>query len=158
MHAVCPSLSAVLVNDVIESAAWPLLKDKPSLCSRFLITPPSPSSSSLLPQVSLLEYRKRKRGSVRDPEPAGSSSSLGATPTRPGSHYTKDSHHHPHSQQQMQPTASPQSSFSSASAAATVASSSTHNASIPQIEEVSPPDHQGPPGKSRHQDSSNNQW
>ncbi|XP_047437994.1 histone-lysine N-methyltransferase SETD5 isoform X3 [Mugil cephalus] len=98
-------------------------------------------------KVSLLEYRKRKRGSVRDSEPAGSSSCLGGTPTRPGSHYSKDSHQ-PHSQQ-MQPTASPQSSFSS--------SSSTHKAYTPQLEEVSPPDHQGPSGKSRHQDN-NNQW
>ncbi|XP_051270857.1 histone-lysine N-methyltransferase SETD5 isoform X2 [Dicentrarchus labrax] len=95
--------------------------------------------------VSLLEYRKRKQGSGRDSEQVGSSSSLGGTPTRPGSHYSQDSHQ-PHSHQQMYPPASPHSSFSS----------STH-ASIPQIEEVSPPDHQGSSVQSRRQDS-NNQW
>ncbi|XP_029989599.1 histone-lysine N-methyltransferase SETD5 isoform X2 [Sphaeramia orbicularis] len=100
--------------------------------------------------VSLLEYRKRKQGSSRDLEPAGSSSSLSATPTRSGPHYSQDSHHHhhhhhppthphphPHGHQQMQPPASP------------------HTSSIPQIEEVSPPDHQAP-SASRRQD--NNQW
>ncbi|XP_044031147.1 histone-lysine N-methyltransferase SETD5 isoform X2 [Siniperca chuatsi] len=96
--------------------------------------------------VSLLEYRKRKQGSSRDSEPVGSSSSLGSTPTRPGSHYSQDSHHS-HSHQQMQSLASPHSSFSS----------STHTTSIPQIEEVSPPDHQGSSVQSRRQDS-NNQW
>lgn len=103
-------------------------------------------SVSSLPQVSLLEYRKRKQGSGRDLEPVGNSSSLGGTPTRPGSHYSQDSHH-PHSQQ-MQPPASPQSSSFSSSA---------HTPSIPQIEEVSPPDHQGSSGQPRRQDS-NNQW
>ncbi|XP_019124727.2 SET domain-containing protein 5 isoform X4 [Larimichthys crocea] len=95
--------------------------------------------------VSLLEYRKRKQCSSRDSEPVGSSSSLGSTPTRPSSHYIQDSHH-PQSHQQMQPPASPHSSFSS----------SAHT-SIPQIEEVSPPDHQGSSLQSRRQDSSN-QW
>ncbi|XP_028430802.1 SET domain-containing protein 5 isoform X1 [Perca flavescens] len=96
--------------------------------------------------VSLLEYRKRKQGSGRDSDPAGSSSSLGGTPTRPGSHYSQDSHH-PHCHQQMQPPASQHSSFSS----------SAHTFSIPQIEEVSPPDQQGSSVQSRRQDS-NNQW
>ncbi|XP_074523231.1 histone-lysine N-methyltransferase SETD5 isoform X2 [Halichoeres trimaculatus] len=96
--------------------------------------------------VSLLEYRKRKQGSGRDLEPVGNSSSLGGTPTRSGSHYSQDSHH-PHPQQ-MQPPASPQSSSFSSSA---------HTPSIPQIEEVSPPDHQGSSGQPRRQDS-NNQW
>ncbi|XP_039979172.1 histone-lysine N-methyltransferase SETD5 isoform X2 [Xiphias gladius] len=96
--------------------------------------------------VSLLEYRKRKQSSGRESEPAGSSSSLGGTPTRPGSHYSQDSHH-PHSHQQMQPPASPHSSFSS----------SVHPNPIPQIEEVSPPDHQALSVQSRHQDN-NNQW
>ncbi|XP_029288458.1 histone-lysine N-methyltransferase SETD5 isoform X3 [Cottoperca gobio] len=91
--------------------------------------------------VSLLEYRKRKQGSGRDSEPAASSSSLGGTPTRSGSHYSQDCH------QQMQPPASPHSSFSS----------SAHTSSIPQTEEVSPPDYQGSSGLPRHQDS-NNQW
>ncbi|XP_019942032.2 histone-lysine N-methyltransferase SETD5 isoform X1 [Paralichthys olivaceus] len=95
--------------------------------------------------VSLLEYRKRKQSSGRDPEPFGSSSSLGGTPTRPGSHYSQESHH-AHSHQQMQPPASPHSSFSS----------STHINPIPQIEEVSPPDHQGPSAQPRRQ--VNNQW
>ncbi|XP_049422107.1 histone-lysine N-methyltransferase SETD5 isoform X2 [Epinephelus fuscoguttatus] len=96
--------------------------------------------------VSLLEYRKRKQGSGRDSEPAASSSSLSSTPTRPGSHYSQDSHH-PHCHQQMQPQVSPHSSFSS----------SAHSSSIPQIEEVSPPDHQGSSAHSRRQDN-NNQW
>ncbi|XP_023147807.2 histone-lysine N-methyltransferase SETD5 isoform X2 [Amphiprion ocellaris] len=96
--------------------------------------------------VSLLEYRKRKQGSGRDPEPAGSSSSLTGTSTRPAPHYSRDSHH-PHPHQQKQPPASPHSSFSS----------SALTASIPQIEEVSPPEPQGPPVQSRRQDS-NNQW
>lgn len=100
----------------------------------------------LLLQVSLLEYRKRKQCSSRDSEPVGSSSSLGSTPTRPSSHYIQDSHH-PQSHQQMQPPASPHSSFSS----------SAHT-SIPQIEEVSPPDHQGSSLQSRRQDSSNQWW
>uniref|UniRef100_A0A3P8TE89 SET domain containing 5 n=1 Tax=Amphiprion percula TaxID=161767 RepID=A0A3P8TE89_AMPPE len=103
-------------------------------------------SLPLLPQVSLLEYRKRKQGSGRDPEPAGSSSSLTGTSTRPAPHYSRDSHH-PHPHQQKQPPASPHSSFSS----------SAPTASIPQIEEVSPPEPQGPPVQSRRQDS-NNQW
>ncbi|XP_070758521.1 histone-lysine N-methyltransferase SETD5 [Enoplosus armatus] len=99
--------------------------------------------------VSLLEYRKRKQGSGRDAEPVGSSSSLGSTPTRPGSHYSQDSHHshsHSHSHQQMQHPASQHSSFSS----------TAHTSSIPQIEEVSPPDHQGSSTQPRRQD--NNQW
>uniref|UniRef100_UPI0037E7FA67 histone-lysine N-methyltransferase SETD5 isoform X1 n=1 Tax=Semicossyphus pulcher TaxID=241346 RepID=UPI0037E7FA67 len=96
--------------------------------------------------VSLLEYRKRKQGSGRDLEPVGNSSSLGSTPTRPSSHYSQDSFH-PHSHQQMQPPASPQSSSFSSSA---------HTPSIPQIEEVSPPDHQGSSALPRRQD--NNQW
>ncbi|XP_045079674.1 histone-lysine N-methyltransferase SETD5 isoform X4 [Coregonus clupeaformis] len=64
--------------------------------------------------VSLLEYRKRKQGSSKDPEHGGSS--LG-TPTRLGSPGGPRSLH-------LQPSASPHSSFSSP----------------PQMEEVSPPD------------------
>ncbi|XP_023280383.1 SET domain-containing protein 5 isoform X3 [Seriola lalandi dorsalis] len=96
--------------------------------------------------VSLLEYRKRKQSSGRDSEPAGSSSSLGGTPTRPGSHYSQDPHH-PHSHQQMQPPASPHSSFPP----------SAHANPISQIEEISPPDHQGLLVQSRPQEN-NNQW
>ncbi|XP_041635937.1 histone-lysine N-methyltransferase SETD5 isoform X2 [Cheilinus undulatus] len=95
--------------------------------------------------VSLLEYRKRKQGSGRDLESGGNSSSLGSTPTRPGSQYSQDSNH-PHSHQQMQPPASPQSS-----------SFSSSTPSIPQIEDVSPPGHQGSSGQSRQQEN-NNQW
>lgn len=113
-----------------------------SFNNRYLIAPLLP----LLPQVSLLEYRKRKQGSSRDSDLAGSSSSLGGTPTRPGSHYSQDSHH-PHCHQQMQPPASQHSSYSS----------SAHTFSIPQIDEVNPPDHQGSSVQSRRQDS-NNQW
>ncbi|XP_008301630.1 SET domain-containing protein 5 isoform X2 [Stegastes partitus] len=110
-------------------------------------TPPHTSNPPQKKKVSLLEYRKRKQGSGRDPEPAGSSSSLAGTPTRSASHYSKEAHlPHPH-QQQKQPPASPHSSFSS----------SAHTASVPQIEEVSPPEPQGPPVQSRRQDS-NNQW
>ncbi|KAM6979970.1 histone-lysine N-methyltransferase SETD5 [Aplochiton taeniatus] len=87
--------------------------------------------------VSLLEYRKRKQGSSRDPEPGANSSSLG-TPTRPagGPHNATESpgghrshlHHHHH----LLPPASPHSSFSSPA---------HPSSSIPHIEEVSPPDH-----------------
>ncbi|XP_033999610.1 histone-lysine N-methyltransferase SETD5 isoform X2 [Trematomus bernacchii] len=90
--------------------------------------------------VSLLEYRKRKQGSGRDSEPAGSSSSLGGTPTRPGLHYSQDPPHPHH--QHLQP--SPHSSFSA-------------HSSAPQMEELSPPDQQGSSGPPRHRDS-NNQW
>ncbi|XP_062271777.1 histone-lysine N-methyltransferase SETD5 isoform X1 [Scomber scombrus] len=119
-------------------------------------TPPHTSNPPQKKKVSLLEYRKRKQGSGRDPEPAGaggsSSSSLGGTPTRPASHYSQDSSHHlhPHSHlhhPQMQPPASPHSSFSS----------TAQTPSIPQIEEVSPPDHQGSAVQSRRSES-NNQW
>uniref|UniRef100_UPI0037E8BF39 histone-lysine N-methyltransferase SETD5 isoform X5 n=1 Tax=Semicossyphus pulcher TaxID=241346 RepID=UPI0037E8BF39 len=109
-------------------------------------TPPHTSNPPQKKKVSLLEYRKRKQGSGRDLEPVGNSSSLGSTPTRPSSHYSQDSFH-PHSHQQMQPPASPQSSSFSSSA---------HTPSIPQIEEVSPPDHQGSSALPRRQD--NNQW
>ncbi|XP_053171330.1 histone-lysine N-methyltransferase SETD5 isoform X2 [Scomber japonicus] len=120
-------------------------------------TPPHTSNPPQKKKVSLLEYRKRKQGSGRDPEPAGaggssSSSSLGGTPTRPLSHYNQESSHHlhPHSHPhhpQMQPPASPHSSFSS----------TAQTPSIPQIEEVSPPDHQGSAVQSRRPES-NNQW
>ncbi|XP_040059252.2 histone-lysine N-methyltransferase SETD5 isoform X5 [Gasterosteus aculeatus] len=103
-------------------------------------TPPHTSNPPQKKKVSLLEYRKRKQGGGRDSEPGG-----GGTPTRTGSHHSQDPHQprcHP-----MQPTAPPHSSFSSAA----------HAPSIPQIEEVSPPDHQGPSPLPRHQDS-NNQW
>nr|XP_040059252.1 LOW QUALITY PROTEIN: histone-lysine N-methyltransferase SETD5 [Gasterosteus aculeatus aculeatus] len=103
-------------------------------------TPPHTSNPPQKKKVSLLEYRKRKQGGGRDSEPGG-----GGTPTRTGSHHSQDPHQprcHP-----MQPTAPPHSSFSSAA----------HAPSIPQIEEVSPPDHQGPSPLPRQQDS-NNQW
>lgn len=108
----------------------------------------------LLPvQVSLLEYRKRKQGggggSSRDCDPAGAMSSLVGTPTRPASHYIQDSHHHPLAHQQMQPPASPHTSFSSSSAT----SSSAH---VPQVEEVSPPEHQGAVQPRRQE--GNDQW
>ncbi|XP_075880853.1 histone-lysine N-methyltransferase SETD5-like isoform X3 [Nelusetta ayraudi] len=102
--------------------------------------------------VSLLEYRKRKQGGGggggRDCDPIGGISSLVGTPTRPPSHYIQDSHHHPLSHQQMQPPASPHSSSFSSSA-----SSSAH---VPQVEEVSPPEHQGAV-QPRRQDG-NDQW
>ncbi|XP_022601020.1 SET domain-containing protein 5 isoform X1 [Seriola dumerili] len=109
-------------------------------------TPPHTSNPPQKRKVSLLEYRKRKQSSGRDSEPAGSSSSLGGTPTRPGSHYSQDPHH-PHSHQQMQPPASPHSSFPP----------SAHTNPISQIEEISPPDHQGLLVQSRPQEN-NNQW
>lgn len=105
---------------------------------------------SLLPvQVSLLEYRKRKQGGgggSRDCDSAGGGiSSLVGTPTRPASHYIQDSNHHPLCHQQMQPPASPHSSsFTSASA------------HVPQVEEVSPPEHQG--AQQPRQQDGNDQW
>ncbi|CDQ60086.1 unnamed protein product [Oncorhynchus mykiss] len=101
-----------------------------------LLLKPLPSLSST---VSLLEYRKRKQGSSRDPEPGGSSldtrpSSICASAKSPGG--LRSFH--------LQPPASPHSSFSSP----------THS-SIPQIEEVSPPDnhHTVAPGPPTQQQS-----
>ncbi|XP_017292617.1 histone-lysine N-methyltransferase SETD5 isoform X2 [Kryptolebias marmoratus] len=91
--------------------------------------------------VSLLEYRKRKQGGGRDSELTG-----GSSHARPGSFYSKDSHH-------SQSPASPQHSFSSSSSS----SSSAHTAPVPHVEEVSPPDQHGLTGKPKHQES-NNQW
>ncbi|XP_029357559.1 histone-lysine N-methyltransferase SETD5 isoform X2 [Echeneis naucrates] len=109
-------------------------------------TPPHTSNPPQKRKVSLLEYRKRKQSSGREPEHAGSGSSLGGTPTRTGSHYSQDSHHS-HSHLQMQPLASPHSSFSS----------SAHTNPSSQTEEISHPEHQGLSKQSRHQNS-NNQW
>ncbi|XP_010794685.1 SET domain-containing protein 5 isoform X2 [Notothenia coriiceps] len=103
-------------------------------------TPPHTSNPPQKKKVSLLEYRKRKQGSGRDSEPAGSSSSLGGTPTRPGLHYSQDPPHPHH--QHLQP--SPHSSFSA-------------HSSAPQMEELSPPDQQGSSRPPRHRDN-NNQW
>ncbi|XP_076012562.1 histone-lysine N-methyltransferase SETD5 isoform X2 [Genypterus blacodes] len=110
--------------------------------------------------VSLLEYRKRKQGSGRDLEAGSSSSSMGGTPIRPViSHYNQESHHiHPppqshrlphahHQLQQQQHPISPHSSYPHP----------VHTSSIPQIEEVSPPDHQPPAVQTRRKES-NNQW
>ncbi|CAL8340918.1 unnamed protein product [Lota lota] len=83
--------------------------------------------------VSLLEYRKRKQGSGRDPG-SSSSSSLGVVlASQPGFHYSQDPYHPPpaHSHPHHQPPASP---LSSSSSPAHASSSST-----PHIEEVSPP-------------------
>ncbi|XP_078139557.1 histone-lysine N-methyltransferase SETD5 isoform X1 [Centroberyx gerrardi] len=108
-------------------------------------TPPHTSNPPQKKKVSLLEYRKRKQGSGRDLEPGGGGSSLGGTPTRPGSHYSQDSHPLPHPHHQLQPPASPHSSFSSPAHT---------SSSIPQIEEVSPPDHQASAVQPRAQESS----
>ncbi|CAN9512157.1 unnamed protein product [Ophioblennius macclurei] len=116
-------------------------------------TPPHTSNPPQKKKVSLLEYRKRKQSSSRDPELASSASA------QSGCNYSKDSPHshphpypHPHPQPQPQPNmqlpASPHSSFSSSTA---------HSASIRQMEEVIPPEQPGPPHQSRQQDS-NNQW
>ncbi|XP_028263070.1 SET domain-containing protein 5 isoform X10 [Parambassis ranga] len=149
LHTPCGSLS-LLPNGLPYS---PMPSLPASRCNTPLqfenISSPEASPAhrpqSISPEVSLLEYRKRKQGSSRDSDPASSNSSLGGTPTRSGYHYSKDSHP-PHSYQQMQPPASPHSSISSLA----------HTPSIPQIEEVSPPDHHGPPVQSRQQDT--NQW
>ncbi|CAF90392.1 unnamed protein product [Tetraodon nigroviridis] len=93
-------------------------------------------------QVSLLEYRKRKQGSTREPESVGTSSSFSSTSTRPSSQYTQE-FHHPQQHQRVQTLASSAGSYSSSTL-------------IPQVEEVSPPDYQGAV-LSRRQDS-NNQW
>ena len=151
VHAVCPSLSFGEWCDSVSGLAsvWMIWSNvtpaHQNVCQSLNTQVSNLPAPALLLQVSLLEYRKRKQGGSRDPEPVGSSSSLGGTPTRPGSHYIQDTHHH-HSHQQMHPPASPHSSFSS----------SAHK-SIPQIEEVSPPEQQGPSGQPRRQDN-NNQW
>uniref|UniRef100_A0A3P8Y9A0 Uncharacterized protein n=1 Tax=Esox lucius TaxID=8010 RepID=A0A3P8Y9A0_ESOLU len=88
-------------------------------------TPPHHTSNP--PQkkkVSLLEYRKRKQGSSKDHDPGGTS--LG-TPTRPSS-ASAESPGGPRSLN-LHPAASPHSSFSS-----------PLHSSVPQMEEVSPPD------------------
>uniref|UniRef100_A0A1A8JRD4 SET domain containing 5 n=1 Tax=Nothobranchius kuhntae TaxID=321403 RepID=A0A1A8JRD4_NOTKU len=72
--------------------------------------------------VSLLEYRKRKQGSVGDSQQSGSSRS------RPGSYHSTDSHCS-QSLQQVQNPASPHHS-----------SSSARTACVPQREDVRPPD------------------
>ncbi|XP_045079005.1 histone-lysine N-methyltransferase SETD5-like isoform X4 [Coregonus clupeaformis] len=92
-------------------------------------TPPHHTSNP--PQkkkVSLLEYRKRKQGSSKDPEPG--CSSLG-TPTSPSSICASAESPGGLRSFHLQPPASPHSSFSSP----------THS-SISQIEEVNPPDNQ----------------
>ncbi|XP_077385390.1 histone-lysine N-methyltransferase SETD5 isoform X3 [Festucalex cinctus] len=89
--------------------------------------------------VSLLEYRKRKQISSRDPEPSSCSSSLGSTPTGPGSHHMPESQH-PH--YLMHPLASPHN----------CTPSTGHIGSSPHIEAVSPPDRQA-----KHPDR-NAQW
>ncbi|XP_077458919.1 histone-lysine N-methyltransferase SETD5 isoform X4 [Stigmatopora argus] len=94
--------------------------------------------------VSLLEYRKRKQVSSRDSETSSCSSSLGSTPKELGSHHIQETHH---SQYIMRPVASPGNCRSSLG----------HSCVIPQIEEVSPPQHQGSSVQARHPDS-NTQW
>ncbi|XP_013855260.1 SET domain-containing protein 5 isoform X2 [Austrofundulus limnaeus] len=86
--------------------------------------------------VSLLEYRKRKQGGGRDSELMG-----GSSRSRSGSYYSKET------QNPSQSPASPHHSLSS----------TAHTAPVPQVEEVSPPDHHRLPGKPKRQES-NNQW
>uniref|UniRef100_H3CBV6 SET domain containing 5 n=1 Tax=Tetraodon nigroviridis TaxID=99883 RepID=H3CBV6_TETNG len=105
-------------------------------------TPPHISNPPQKKKVSLLEYRKRKQGSTREPESVGTSSSFSSTSTRPSSQYTQE-FHHPQQHQRVQTLASSAGSYSSSTL-------------IPQVEEVSPPDYQGAV-LSRRQDS-NNQW
>lgn len=112
---------------------------------RNVLTPPP--SLHLLPQVSLLEYRKRKQGGSRDSELAGSSSSTDGAHPRPGSHYRNDSHH-THSHQRRQPPASPN----------TCVSTSNRSPSIPQTEEVGLPEHHASSLKPKLQDSSSQWW
>ncbi|KAL0977853.1 hypothetical protein UPYG_G00162180 [Umbra pygmaea] len=91
-------------------------------------TPPHHTSNP--PQkkkVSLLEYRKRKQESSRDVDPGGSS--LG-TPTRPSSIGPNAESPGGPRALHLLPPASPRSSFSS-----------PVHSSIPQMEEVSPPEH-----------------
>ncbi|XP_077567896.1 histone-lysine N-methyltransferase SETD5 isoform X7 [Stigmatopora nigra] len=99
---------------------------------------------SISPEVSLLEYRKRKQVSSHDSGTSSCSSSLGSTPKELGSHLLQETHH---SQYVMRPVASP----------GNCGSSLGHNCVIPQIEEVSPPQHQGSSVQGRHPDS-NAQW
>ncbi|XP_077428688.1 histone-lysine N-methyltransferase SETD5 isoform X3 [Vanacampus margaritifer] len=94
--------------------------------------------------VSLLEYRKRKQISSHDTEPSSCSSSVGSTPTRPGFHHLPESQH-PH--YLMHPLASPHN----------CTPSTGHISSVPQIEAVSPPDHQGSSVQAKHPDR-NTQW
>ncbi|XP_077428697.1 histone-lysine N-methyltransferase SETD5 isoform X9 [Vanacampus margaritifer] len=99
---------------------------------------------SISPEVSLLEYRKRKQISSHDTEPSSCSSSVGSTPTRPGFHHLPESQH-PH--YLMHPLASPHN----------CTPSTGHISSVPQIEAVSPPDHQGSSVQAKHPDR-NTQW
>ncbi|XP_057701003.1 histone-lysine N-methyltransferase SETD5 isoform X2 [Corythoichthys intestinalis] len=94
--------------------------------------------------VSLLEYRKRKQVSGRDPDTSSCSSSLGSTPTGPSSHHMQETHL-PH--YMMRALASPRN----------CGSSSGRSGSNPQIEEVSPPEQQGSSAQARHPDRTT-QW
>ncbi|XP_051930969.1 histone-lysine N-methyltransferase SETD5 isoform X1 [Hippocampus zosterae] len=94
--------------------------------------------------VSLLEYRKRKQVSSRDPERSSCGSSLGSTPTGAGSHHIQEIHH---SRYLMHPIASPHN----------CTPSSGHSSSIPQIEAVSPPDHHSSCVQAKHPDRTT-QW
>ncbi|CAL8379154.1 unnamed protein product [Boreogadus saida] len=103
-------------------------------------TSPHTGHQPVKKKVSLLEYRKRKQGSGREPDPGSSSSSSLAVVlgNQPGFHYSQDPYHppppaHPHPHHHLQPPASPLSSFSSPAHAS--------SSSTPHVEEVSPPQH-----------------
>uniref|UniRef100_A0A8C2WJV2 SET domain containing 5 n=1 Tax=Cyclopterus lumpus TaxID=8103 RepID=A0A8C2WJV2_CYCLU len=109
-------------------------------------TPPHTSNPPQKKKVSLLEVPQegsRAAAATRSQlaarrwaaPPPGPALTTARTPTTPTAI------------RQMQPTALPHSSFSS----------SAHASSVPQIEEVSPPDHQSSSVQPRGQDS-NNQW
>lgn len=130
------------------ACVWPLLQVSVNVSARAASSQRrNDTRSLLLPQVSLLEYRKRKQGGRRDSESAGSSTSMDGAHPRPGSHYRNDSHH-THSHQRRQPPASPNTSFTT----------STRSPSIPQTEDVGLPEHPGSSQKPKLQDSSSQWW
>ncbi|XP_015203763.2 histone-lysine N-methyltransferase SETD5 isoform X1 [Lepisosteus oculatus] len=90
-------------------------------------TPPHPHNPPQKKKVSLLEYRKRKQG-VKDCFPSEVVNSVG-TPTRPNTLCSSNADSPSLQRTVLRTPVSPQSSFSS-----------PVHPSIPQIEEISPPD------------------
>ncbi|MBN3325847.1 SETD5 protein, partial [Atractosteus spatula] len=109
---------------------------------------PAHRPESLSPEVSLLEYRKRKQG-VKECFPSEVVNSVG-TPTRPNTLCSSNADSPSLQRTVLRTPVSPQSSFSS-----------PVHPSIPQIEEISPPDpNSGQPinSQAKTQDTIGSHW